>query len=68
MAAPEKFQKEEKVPVIPEVTDQMPEVIWQNAGAGEIKAVGVLICEIYQMYISFILKHRSNSDDYKKDS
>ena len=49
MAAPQKFQKEEKVPVILEVTDQMPAVTWQNAGAGEIKAVGVLICEIYQI-------------------
>lgn len=68
MAAPQKFQKEEKVPVILEVTDQMLAATWQSAYAGEIQAVGVLICEIYQIYISFILKHRSNSDDYKKDS
>lgn len=52
VAAPQKFQKEEKVPVILEVTDQMLAATWQSAYAGEIQAVGVLICEIYQIYIS----------------
>lgn len=54
--------------MILEVTNQMLAVTRQNKGAGEVKAVGIPICEVYQIYISFILKHRSNSDDYKEDS
>lgn len=62
MAAPHKIQKEEKVsPVILKVTDQMPVVTWQNTSAEEIKVVAMPICEIYHIHISFILRHRNQT-------